>query len=103
MGAARAEAEDWPVWRRALYAAAFPLFPLMQWRHVAPEARRSGSSTGQILRLVPSMTLTLGAAAIGEAVGFLAGAGDAQDRWQSFELYRARHLSNRDADPHLST
>ena len=32
--------ERWPLWRRALQAAAFPLFPLLQLRHVLPELRR---------------------------------------------------------------
>ncbi|WP_420455808.1 hypothetical protein [Rubrivirga sp.] len=96
MGGDRATRERWPVWKRALYVAGAPLFPLMQWRHVAPEIRRWGLGTAERVRLAPWLALVLGAAAVGEAAGYLLGPGRARDRWQSFELYRTRHLSRKE-------
>ena len=103
MGAARAEREAWPLWKRAAYIAGAPLFPIMQWRHIAGDVRRWGTSTAEIARLFPSMALVFSVAAVGEAVGYAIGAGPSMDRWQTFELFRTRHLSAREREEWLAS
>lgn len=96
MGADRADREGWPAWKRAVYVAGAPLFPIMQWRHVAADVRRWGTSSSEIARLFPSMALVLAVGAVGEAVGYALGSGGSMDRWQTFELYRTRHLTGQE-------
>lgn len=98
LGAARAEREGWPAWRRMVQAAAFPLFPLLQLRHVLPQMQRVPVPAAMRTRVLFGVVATLGVLAVGEAWGLLAGAGDAVARMEDYELYRARHLSRRDRE-----
>jgi hypothetical protein len=98
LGAQRAEREAWPTWRRLLQAAAFPLFPLLQLRHVLPQMKRVPVPAALRTRVLAGLVGTLGVLAVGEAWGLLAGAGDAVARLEDFELNRARHLSRRDRE-----
>lgn len=95
-GGQRAARERWPAWRRVVYAASMPLFPLMQLRHVAPDLRRIGVGRSEFALLGPSLAVVLAAMAVGEAVGYVAGAGDAPDRIETYELHREAHLSRRE-------
>ena len=95
-GGTRAEREHWPTWRRGVYALAAPLFPIMQWRGVAPELRRAGVPLRDVVMHAPILVALLTTMAAGEAVGYLTGVGDAVDRLESYELERARHLRRRD-------
>ena len=96
LGAQRAERERWPVWRRVLQAAAFPLFPLLQLRHLLPALRRLPVPPSLRLRVHLGLAGTLGVLAASEAWGLLAGEGDAVARLEDYELHRARHLSRRE-------
>lgn len=97
LAAQHAARETWPNWRRRLYAAAMPLFPLMQLRRIAPELRRLGFSTPRSAATsTPALASALMAMAAGEAVGYLTGAGDATDRLEDYELNRQSHLSRRE-------
>ena len=58
LGAQRAERERWPAWRRVLQAAAFPLFPLLQLRHLLAVDARLPVPAGAACR---GCTLGLGA------------------------------------------
>jgi len=96
MGAERAARERWPLWRRVVQAAAFPLFPLMQLRHVLPSMRRMAVPTALRPRVYLGLGATLGVLAAAEAWGLLAGPGDAVFQMEDYELHRQRHLSRRD-------
>jgi hypothetical protein len=96
MGAQRAAREGWPLWRRVLQAAAFPLFPLLQLRHVRPEMQRMPVPPAIRTRVFLGVAATLGVLAAAEAWGLLAGEGDAVARIEDYELHRTRHLSRRD-------
>jgi hypothetical protein len=98
LGAQRAERERWPAWRRVVQAAAFPLFPLLQLRHLLPQLRRVGVPPAMRARVLLGLVGTLGVLAVAEAWGLLAGAGDAVARMEDYELYRARHLSRHDRE-----
>ena len=98
LGAQRAEREAWPAWRRIVQAAAFPLFPVLQLRHVLPQMRRVPVPAALRSRVVLGLVGTLGVLAVGEAWGLIAGAGDAVSRLEDYELNRARHLTRRDRE-----
>jgi hypothetical protein len=96
LGAQRAERERWPAWRRVVQAAAFPLFPVMQLRHVLPQMQRVSVPPAMRTRVLLGLLGTLGVLAVAEAWGLLTGAGDAVARIEDYELHRMRHLSPRD-------
>ena len=98
LGAQRAEREAWPAWRRIVQAAAFPLFPLLQLRHVLPQMQRVPVPAAMRTRVVLGLVGTLGVLAVGEAWGLIAGSGDAVSRLEDFELNRARHLTRSDRE-----
>jgi hypothetical protein len=68
----------------------------MQLRAIAPELRRTGVPLRTILTHAPALVALLAPMAAGEAVGYLAGVGDAIDRLESYELQRQLHLHRRD-------
>lgn len=96
LGALRAEQSRWPIWRRVLQAAAFPLFPLLQLRYVLPAVKRMNVPTALRPRVYLGLGATLCVLAAAEAWGFLAGLGDAVERMESYELHRTQHLSRRE-------
>jgi hypothetical protein len=102
LGAQRAHREQWPAWRRIVQAAAFPLFPLLQLRHVLPQMQRVPVPEAIRTRVTLGVVATLGVLAVGEAWGLVAGEGDAVARMEDYELYRARHLSRHDRETSLA-
>jgi GT2 family glycosyltransferase len=85
-GAARGRA--WPRWRRLVYAAGSPLIPpLRLWRLLRALGRRE-HARGNVARALPLLAVGLVAEAVGEAVGYVAGAGGAPTRLARQELDR---------------
>jgi len=77
-------AETWSRARRILYACAFPLIPLANVPRVRSDARRTGA-TG--LDLVVVLALHMAAHGVGEAIGYLLGAGRARRRIAVHEFF----------------
>ncbi len=96
LGAQRAARERWPYWRRVVQAAAFPIFPLLQLRHLLPMMRRLSVPDALRPRVYVGLGATLGLLAGAEAWGLLVGEGDAIGRLEDYELHRTRHLSSRE-------
>ena len=96
LGAQRAEREGWPIWRRMAQAAAFPLFPLLQFRHAAPKIREMAIPRELATKVHAGLFATLCVMAAAEGWGLVMGAGDAVLRMEDFELYRDRHLTGVD-------
>jgi len=96
LGALRAEREGWSRWRRLLQACAFPLFPLIQLRHLLPGVRAMAIPPALRLRVLLGLLMALVTMAIGEGLGFAFGLGDAIARMEDFELNRVKHLSRRE-------
>ncbi|WP_412069236.1 hypothetical protein [Rubrivirga sp. IMCC43871] len=93
--ASRVEGEGWPLWRRLLYVAGSPLTPLMYLPNLWRGFRRTKQPVGRVLRALPSLSVSLGAVAVGEVVGLLRGATGAKHRMEAYELNRDHYLSRR--------
>ena len=96
LGAFRAEREGWGRTRRLLQASAFPLFPLLQLRHLWPTIGRVGVPSAMLLRVFLALLMVLAVLAVGEAIGLAAGMDDAIDKMEDFELHRFKHVSRRE-------
>ena len=96
LGAIRVKRERWPRWRQWAYAAAFPLYPLAQLRYLAPVIRQQRYTLAMRVRVMLLLGPVLCAAAIGEAWGVLAGAGNASLELDNFDLHRLRHISGKE-------
>lgn len=68
-GAARSASLGWA--RRLLYAAAFPALALLHWRTLLVRAARTDDTRARAASLAPTLALTAGASALGEAWGGL--------------------------------
>ena len=85
---AATRAMSWPWWRRAAFAAASPLIPLVRLgRHMA-QARGAGWNMGRVAMLTPTLLAGLIADGIGQAVGTLTGAGESKATLVAWEFYR---------------
>src|SRR5688572_1302188 len=90
-------AANWSTARAWIYALAFPLVPAVRlsriWNHLdTPDKRRH-------CRFWASLPWTLAGLllhAVGEATGYILGAGNASDHYMSFELFRRNHVSAED-------
>lgn len=81
----------WRPWKRALYAGGSPIIPLIRLRHVLRQiARRPGRSTLP-MTVYPIILLGLAASALGEALGYALGLGNAGRSLGRYEFHRDRH------------
>jgi hypothetical protein len=74
--------------RRALYAAGWPLIPLVRLHRIRDRARRAGLADALFLRVLPVLFAGLSLASAGEGLGYLLGGGDALRAVASMELHR---------------
>ena len=88
---AAARSRPWPRWRRAVYALAAPLIPMVRLWRLAPVAGRTRGRP-QLLKLAPALATGLIVHAAGEAVGFALGAGSSWTVVTKIELYRERSV-----------
>jgi len=95
--AQRASQWGWP--RRAFYAAASPLIPLIRFTRAVGHLQRAASPHPPMLRLGPLLALGLATDGLGQLVGYLAGPGDSPRRLVGFEFRRIDHVP--ESDRHL--
>jgi hypothetical protein len=90
---------DWSFGRRVIYAAGAPLVPFIRLRRIMSDLRESPD---EYARLVPSrlpiFAFVLALHALGEAVGYAFGVGNAVDRYAPFELYRRDQLIKKERE-----
>jgi hypothetical protein len=96
LGAQRAVRERWPAWRRLLQAAACPLFPLLQFRQIAPTILHVRIPRALKPGVLTGLCATLCVMAFGEAWGLALGAGGAIAGIEDYEIHRLKHLSRRE-------
>jgi hypothetical protein len=91
----RARSERWGPARRLAYAAAAPLIPLIRLRRSIRDLGRV-ERRPPLARILPATALGLIVSALGEALGYTVGPGEAPQRISTFEFHRDRHVRNRD-------
>ena len=95
-GARRAARGRWSVPKRALYAAAGPLIPLIRFKRLRKELFGSGQRRELVPRVFPALLLGLALDGLGQMAGYLFGPGRSLDKLAVFEMERFQHLTTRD-------
>ena len=90
-------ARQWSLGRRALFAVASPLIPVVRWLRCISAATRANGGTPP-WRMLPMMAFLLACDGAGECVGYLAGAGAAMRRVSDMEFHRYRYHDARGED-----
>jgi hypothetical protein len=92
----RATVGKWPFWKRALWAFACPLVPLVRLQRILFHLRRT-RRLGQLMpQILLPMLPALTAGAFGEAIGYLFGGGAAAESKLGPELRRRHFLARND-------
>jgi hypothetical protein len=81
--------------KRWMYFAASPLIPLVRLARVSRGAM-AAKLWSPWLRCLPALAIGLGMDGVGQAVGYLAGPGDAVERLGPYEFCRVRNVNERD-------
>lgn len=94
---ASARSYAWPVWRRAAYAAGSSLIPLVRWRRLRHDLRRTGIGRHLGLHGYALLAGALVVSAFGELVGYATGSGDSMFALSRIELHKEVHLRDGEA------
>jgi GT2 family glycosyltransferase len=89
---AASRATSWGLARRAGYALASPLIPLVRMNRIVKQTHNSGSWSNVPRGVLPMLLVGLFASAFGELMGYAAGHGEARPKLAAFEFHRVRHL-----------
>jgi hypothetical protein len=81
--------------RRLFWVAACPLIPAVRLRRCVRDSRRSAAGPS-LIRTLPALAASLAVSALGEAVGYALGEGDAPQQVARYEFRRDLHVSERD-------
>lgn len=99
---ASARGHAWRPWRRAAYALGSPLIPLVRFRRVLRDIRRTGVHEHLPRRTYPLLLAALGVSAAGELVGYALGSGGSMYALARIELHKERHLRRSDQPAELA-
>ena len=94
--AARANVQNWPWWKRALYAGAAPIIPWVRLRRILRHIRRTGRQQEMLPQILAPIGLALIAGAWGEMLGYLLGSSDSAQRKAPLELQREEYVVETD-------
>jgi len=94
--AALIQKEGWPAWKRLGFAAASPALGLVRVARALREMRRAGKLGVLLPAILPALCAGAVAISCGALAGAVLGSGDAISHRISVELYRDRHLRERD-------
>jgi hypothetical protein len=81
--------------RRLFWVAASPLIPAVRLRRCVRDTRRSPAGPS-LAGVLPALAASVAVSALGEAVGYALGAGDAPRRIAQYEYRRYLHVNARD-------
>jgi len=84
-------AASWPVWRRLAYALAWPALAVVRFGRVMRAAVRVGEQR-RLFQLVPVSAVLVVCDGVGQAVGYLAGSGNAMEFITGQEYHRHRFM-----------
>ncbi len=91
-GARRAEQNKWRAARRMVYALSAPLIPFVRLKKMLPDLQRTNAFVPFDAKFVLALALGLATHALGEAIGYAFGIGDAREQYAPLELQRADQL-----------
>lgn len=87
----------WHWTRRAAYALASPLIPLVRFTRVRRAAQRMRLPWGMRMRVYAAMCVGLTVDGLAQGLGYLRGAGDVQGFSLKYEFHRFRYIKQSDA------
>ncbi|MDU8942183.1 glycosyltransferase [Ovoidimarina sediminis] len=94
---ARWKTQNWPVWKRAVYTLGAPAIPFVRVGRSLRDIRRTGRGPEMSVLVLPTMVLSAGVSAMGEAIGYVFGAGRrAIDYRTAVELDRYSYTTEAD-------
>ena len=93
---ASSRARGWPAWRRALFALASPLIPLVRCARITCELFKPGRPRHLLPRLAPALVVGLAFDGAGEMAGYAFGAGRAMAKLSDMEFHRERYTAGSD-------
>jgi hypothetical protein len=96
---AAARARDWPGWRRALFALASPLIPIVRCLRITRELLRPGRPLHLFPRVLPALFVGLVFDGAGEMAGYVFGPGAAMAKLSGMEFHRERFMAGPDRLP----
>jgi hypothetical protein len=80
------------VWKRAVYAGASPLIPVVRLRRVLADIRRTQRAAELLPRILPALAIGVTASGVGEGVGYAFGGGRAAARVMTIELHKLANI-----------
>lgn len=89
---AAARAHDWTLRRRAFYALASPLIPLVRFVRAAKSLLALGRPSGEIARVLPALALGLVLDGFGQFLGYAFGPGASATALAHYEFRRVDHV-----------
>jgi hypothetical protein len=92
---ASSRAQQWHVLRRAMYAGAGPLIPLIRFPRILAQIRHTPCWSELPTGVLPTLLLGLLVSAAGEIVGYVAGADGVKQKLAAYEFHRIRHIGKR--------
>ena len=89
---ASSRCRDWGWFRRVFYCVASPLIPVVRFYRTQSEVRHPGRCPDRLMSVLCVLMLGLLADGLGQAIGYVAGVGDATEKTAEFELNRSIYL-----------
>ena len=99
---AAARSRDWSWARRLLYTIGSPVIPLIRTRRIIQQIRRAGLHRRLLPGILPVLVISLIVSAVGEMIGYAAGAGRSWTFVYHLELYKLDSVSARERQEILS-
>lgn len=93
---ARAKIGKWSFFKRALYAGAVLLFPVVRMRRILRHINRTGRSKEMLPQILVPISLALAAGACGEMLGYIVGGGKSAEGKSPMEFQRENYLASND-------
>jgi hypothetical protein len=95
---ASSRARDWPTWRRAVFACASPLIPMVRYLRITRELFRPGRPIHLLPRLLPVLAIGLIFDGAGEMAGYAFGPGESMAKLSDMEFHRERYMVERKSE-----
>jgi len=93
---AASRARAWPAWRRAAFALAAPLIPVVRLARIARRMRGPARPRHLPAGVLPALCAGLAFDGAGEMIGYALGPGHSMAKLSDMEFHRERYLAERD-------